>query len=83
MVCSYNDIKVVGISQIPLRSPGRRPAASWNLAYHALSSELARGNRSATGLGPVCDQDSVVEFGFYPGASTNTRLNVQVTSQVS
>ena len=32
-------------SQIPVRcsgrKPGRRPAASWNFAYHALSSELA------------------------------------------
>jgi len=30
-----------GLSQIPLRysgrKPGRRPAASWNLAYHALT----------------------------------------------
>jgi len=30
---------------IPLRYPGRRPVASWNLAYHALSSSLARGSR--------------------------------------
>jgi len=50
--------------QIPLRYPGRRPAASWNLAYHALSSSLAASYRSATSLGPVCDQDSVTEFGF-------------------
>jgi len=26
---------------IPLRYPGRRPVASWNLAYHALFSSLA------------------------------------------
>jgi len=31
---------------------GRRPAASWNLAYD-LSSELARASRSATGLRPA------------------------------
>jgi len=28
-------------SQIPLHYPGRRPVASWNLAYHALSRSLA------------------------------------------
>ena len=36
---------VLGYGQIllryPGRRPGRRPAASWNLAYHALSSSLA------------------------------------------
>jgi len=39
----------LAIGQIPLRypgrrlglRPGRRPVASWNLAYHALSSSLA------------------------------------------
>jgi len=54
---------------------GRRPAASWNLAYHLArySSELARASKSATSvghvcdqLGPVCDQDRVMEFGFEP-----------------
>jgi len=30
-----------GLSQIPLRYPGRRHAASWNLALFALSSSLA------------------------------------------
>ena len=49
--------------------PGRRPAASWNLAYHALSSSLAASlqvcDMSAISLGPVCDQDSVMEIGFY------------------
>jgi len=36
---------------------GRRPAASWNLAYHLArySSELARASRSATGLRPASD----------------------------
>ena len=61
-------------SQIPLRylvadnsEAGRRPAASWNLPYHYLaSSELARASRSEISLGPVCDQDSVMEFGFEP-----------------
>ena len=60
-------------SQIPLRylvadnsEAGRRPAASRNLPYHYLaSSELARASRSEISLGPVCDQDSVMEFGFY------------------
>ena len=44
---------------------GRRPAAIWNLAY-VTASELARASRSATSLGPVCDQNSVMEFGFEP-----------------
>ena len=39
------EITRTGRSQIPLRypgcRPGRRPAASWNLAHHALSSSLA------------------------------------------
>jgi len=56
-------------SQIPLRYPGRRlqvragrrPASRCNLAYH--HSDLARASRSATSPGPVCDQDSVMEFG--------------------
>jgi len=61
-------------SQIPLRylvadtsKAGRRPAASWNLAYQlaSYSSELARASRSATSLGPVCDQNNVMEFRFY------------------
>jgi len=30
------------------------------------SSELARASRSATSLGLVCDQDSIMEFGFEP-----------------
>jgi len=42
-----------GLSEIPLRYPGRRPGrrlvASWNLAYHALSCSLA-------GLRQVCNQ---------------------------
>jgi len=42
-----------GKSQIPLRYPGRRPTASCNLAYHALSSSLARASRSSTGRTPV------------------------------
>ena len=29
------------------------------------SSSLARASRSATSLGPVCDQDSVMKFGLY------------------
>jgi len=41
---------------------GRRPATSWNLAYH-LTSELARASR--TSFEHVCVQDSVMEFGFY------------------
>jgi len=50
--------------QIPLRylvadrsEAGRRPAASWNLAYHLArySSELARASRYATGLRPASD----------------------------
>jgi len=41
---------------------GRRPAASWNLVYHLTRQQ--RASRSATSLGPVCDQDSVMEFGL-------------------
>jgi len=46
---------------------GRRPVA--NLLARA-SSLLVIGQiparcKSATSLGPVCDQDSVMEFGFY------------------
>jgi len=42
-VCSnlVADRFTTGLSQIPLRYPGRRLATSWNLAYHALSSSLA------------------------------------------
>jgi len=38
------------------------------LAYHALSNSLALSasySRSVISLGPVCDQDSVMEFGLY------------------
>jgi len=52
-----------GLSQIPLCYPGRRSAASWNLAYHTLA-RAARASRSATSFGPVCDQDNVMEFGL-------------------
>jgi len=48
---------------------GSRPAASWNFAHHALSSSLAcselaglRQVCNQTSLGPVCDQNSVMEF---------------------
>jgi len=49
--------------QIPLRylvadsrfEAGRRPAASWNLAYQLASSELARASRSATCPRPASD----------------------------
>jgi len=34
----------------------------------------ARG-RSATSFGPVCDQDSVVEFGFYYNNSSDNDNN--------
>ena len=48
-----------GLSQIPLRYPGRRPGrrltVSWNLAYHALSNSLTQASRSATGLRPASD----------------------------
>ena len=54
-----------GLSQHPLRypgcRPGRRPAANWNLA----SRTIQRVSRSATSLGPVRDQDSVMEFALY------------------
>jgi len=40
-------------------------AGIWPIIQLA-SSELARPSRSATSLGPVCDQDSVMEFGFEP-----------------
>jgi len=48
-------------SQTPLRylvadrsEAGRRPAASWNLAYHL--ARWQRASRSATSFRPVCDQ---------------------------
>ena len=71
-VCDQESVMEFGCrpvrSQIPVRypgrRPGRRPVASWNSAYHVLSSSLAGLRRSATSLGPVCDQDSVMEFGF-------------------
>jgi len=37
--------------QIPLRYPGRRPVASWDLAYHALSNYSSRA-----GFRPVADR---------------------------
>jgi len=39
----------------------RSEAGIWPIT----SSDLARASRSATSLGPVCDQDSVTEFGLY------------------
>ena len=42
---------------------GRRPAASWNSAYHLARYGIA-GLRQVGDLGPVCDQDSVMEFGL-------------------
>jgi len=38
-------------------------AGIWPIIYLA-SSELARASRSATSFEPVCDQDSVMEFGL-------------------
>jgi len=35
----------------------------WPIIYLA-SSELPRASKSATSLGPVCDRDSVMEFGL-------------------
>jgi len=63
-----------GLSQIPLRCPvvdrselvadgfeaGRRPAASWNLAYQGTRLKQVC-DKSATSLGPVCDQDKKVK----------------------
>ena len=48
---------------------GRRPAASWNLAYRLARQQRANMSyqvcdKSSTILGPVCDQDSVMEFGL-------------------
>ena len=41
----------------PWSEAGGKPAARWNLAYHA------RASRSATSVGPICDQeDSVMEL---------------------
>jgi len=39
-------------------------AGIWPIIYLA-SSSLAQASRSATSLGPVYDQDSVMELGFY------------------
>ena len=73
---------VHGLSQIPLRylvvdrselvadgfEAGRRPAASWNLAYQGTRLKQVC-DKSATSLGPVCDQDSVMESGLYSARS--------------
>jgi len=58
-----------GKGQILLRYPGRRQVRGWSqtcseLEFGLSSSELARASRSATSFGPVCDQDSVIEFGL-------------------
>ena len=42
----------------------RRPTARCGI-WPITSSEIARASRSATSLGLVCDQDSVLEFGIY------------------
>ena len=45
--------------------PSRRPVASSNLAYHALSSSLEASLRLCDqAADQVCDLDSVMEFGF-------------------
>jgi len=61
-------------SQIPLRYPGRRQVRGWSqTCRRPVADLLARASslgqiparcRSATSFGPVCDQDSVMEFGF-------------------
>ena len=57
-----------------LLEPGRRPVSSRLHTWSQTCSELefglsrhyerARASRSATSLGPVCDQDSIMEFGI-------------------
>jgi len=50
-------------SQIPLCYPGlrlgRRPAASWNLAYTPYLAAQQRASRSATGLRAACDLSAI------------------------
>jgi len=65
----YKPRRIPNKGQIPLRYPGRRQVRGWSQTYSDLefglsssslaASELARASRSATSLGPVCDQDSV------------------------
>jgi len=47
------------------------------------SSELARASRSVTSLGPVCDQDSVMEFGLYGAVRENLGRYVPFWSAVT
>jgi len=52
-----------GLSQIPLRYSGRRLLRGW--LQTCVIGQIPARCRSATSLGPVCDQDSgVIEFGF-------------------
>jgi len=48
-------------------------ARIWPIIFLA-SSELARASRYATSLGPVCDQDSVMEFDFEPTCRDSSNL---------
>ena len=66
----FSDASILkGKSQIPLRYPGHRQVWSWSqtcseLEFGLSSSLLARASRSATSFGPICNQDSVMEFGL-------------------
>ena len=67
-----------------LLEPGRRPVRSWSkpnsitLSWSQtglrLVADLLAGCRSATRLGPVRDQDSVMEFGLYSVCSVSSSL---------
>jgi len=59
---------------------GHRPAASWNLTYHLAREQ--RASRSATSLGPVCDQDSLKEFSFDSVCDQIARTWLQTSSQL-
>ena len=55
----------ISSGQIPLRYPGRRQVRGWSQTCSELEFGLhERASRSATSLGNVCDQDSVMEFGL-------------------
>jgi len=57
-----SDRFAAGLSQIPLRYPGRRQVRGWSQTCRRRASSLDDRPNSCSSL-HVCDQDSVMEFG--------------------